>query len=96
MKKRITVVLLSLLALAGCSGLELQRDLMLKEGHPTPYVDGYIDGCPSGKAAGGNMYHRFTKNVMRFEVDSLYRQGWTDGFEVCRSEYLAWRRSMKY
>lgn len=78
--------------LPGCAS---QRDTMLKEGYPRSYVDGFDDGCHSGKKAGGSMFDQFKKDVRRFNGDPQYAQGWSDGFRQCETEQEAMERQMR-
>lgn len=80
--------------LVGCAGKQLQWQRDKLSGQPEPYKDGYTDGCSSGTKAAGNPWFSFKKDVMRFGSDSIYAQGWTDGFNVCKSEYESTTRSM--
>jgi len=48
-------------------------------GYPPAFKDGYIDGCETAKGS------RFGwKNPKRFESDAQYKQGWSDGFDICK------------
>jgi hypothetical protein len=58
-----------------------------KEGKPQPYIDGHGDGCRSGYNAAGNPYFKMTKDPARFASDPMYAQGWTDGYNTCKSRY---------
>ncbi len=78
--------------LPGCAS---QRDTMLKEGYSRSYVDGFDDGCHSGKKAGGSMFDQFKKDVRRFNGDPQYAQGWSDGFRQCETEQEAMERQMR-
>ena len=72
-----------------------QKEGMVKEGYPVSYADGFDDGCHSGKKAGGNMFEQFKKDVRRFEYDSQYGQGWSDGFRQCETEEEAMERQIR-
>lgn len=82
----------TLLLLSGCVS---QRDSMIQQGYPMSYVDGFDDGCHSGKKAGGQMFEQFKKDVKRFETDSQYAQGWSDAFRQCETEQEALERQMR-
>jgi hypothetical protein len=56
---------------------------------PGEYQEGYSAGCPSGQVAAGHPYRSFTKDVDRYSNDARYRQGWDDGFSVCKGQYEA-------
>jgi hypothetical protein len=78
--------------LTGCVS---QRDIMLKQGYPLAYADGFDDGCHSGKKAGGSMFDQFKKDINRFEKHTQYSQGWSDGFRQCESEEEASQRQIR-
>jgi hypothetical protein len=77
------------------SGCASQKENMIKQGYPLAYADGFDDGCHSGKKAGGSMFDQFKKDVRRFEKDSQYTQGWSDGFRQCETEQEALQRQMR-
>ena len=54
---------------------------------PQPYREGFNDGCSSGYVAAGNPYYRYIKDVTRGNIDSLYKEGWTDGHNTCKGKY---------
>lgn len=81
-----------LLLLSGCA---TQKETMLKEGYPLSYAEGFDDGCHSGKNAGGNVFDEFKKDTTRFEDDSKYAQGWSDGFRQCESQEEAMQRKTR-
>jgi hypothetical protein len=68
---------------------------MVKQGYPLAYADGFDDGCHSGKKAGGSMFDQFKKDVTRFQQDSQYAQGWSDGFRQCETEQEAMQRQIR-
>ncbi len=82
----------SIIALSGCV---TQKESMVKQGYPLAYADGFDDGCHSGKKAGGNMFDQFKKDVTRFQQDSQYAQGWSDGFRQCETEQEALERQIR-
>jgi hypothetical protein len=88
----VATVSFALIAISGCTS---QRENMIKQGYPLPYVDGFDDGCHSGKKAGGNMFDQFKKDVGRFQNDSQYAQGWSDAFRQCESEEEASERMFR-
>lgn len=80
---KVQWVLLSLaIGLAGCQST---RDQLLAEGYPPAFADGYQDGCGSGRQAAGAIGGEFKKDAPRFLKDSLYSQGWADGFRQCQA-----------
>ena len=88
----IAVIASCLLLLSGCAS---QKETMVKEGYPLSYAEGFDDGCHSGRKAGGSLFDQFKKDVRRFESDSQYAQGWSDGFRQCESEQEALQRQMR-
>lgn len=54
---------------------------------PPTYREGWKQGCDSGYVAAGHPYYRYAKNVSRFNADELYKQGWNDGYDLCKTRY---------
>jgi hypothetical protein len=54
---------------------------------PQAYREGYADGCSSGYVAAGQPYMKYKKDVYRSGSDSLYREGWNDGYNTCKGKY---------
>ena len=96
MKKHL-FALVSAALLTGCAAelVQGQRNALIRQGQPPAYVDGYGEGYESGTHAAGNPYFKFRKDVRRFESDSLYQQGWRDGFEVGKAKYESLGRSLR-
>ena len=88
----IITAICSVIALLGCV---TQKESMVKQGYPLAYADGFDDGCHSGKKAGGSMFDQFKKDVIRFQQDSQYAQGWSDGFRQCETEQEAMQRQIR-
>lgn len=84
--------LLMVLIISGCMS---QKEMMIEQGYPLSYADGFDDGCHSGKKAGGYLFDQFKKDVKRFNSDSDYAQGWSDAFRQCESEVEASDRMMR-
>ena len=62
---------------------------------PPDYREGYRDGCNCGYVQAGHPYYRWTKNVTKYGSSELYKQGWDDGRDTCRSQYEGIRRSIR-
>jgi len=88
----IVTITISSMFISGCMS---QKESLIKQGYPVAYVDGFDDGCHSGKKAGGNMFDQFKKDVRRFQYDSQYAQGWSDAFRQCESEAEAAMRNTR-
>lgn len=92
--KLIGLVIGSTLLLAGCGAvspdrhLSSLRDHMVAEGKPASYVDGYVDGCDSGRYLAGVKKSYYRKDNLRSEQDALYARGWQDGQICCRNEAI--------
>lgn len=88
------IVLVLPLILTGCTGvntdryLSSKREVMLADGKPQAYIDGYMDGCGSGMCLAGDKRFKFIKNQIRMDQDALYARGWDDGQICCRNEML--------
>ncbi len=98
MARGATLLLLAALALGGCANIHEQ---MLAQGYPPAYVDGFSDGCSSGRQAADAISGAFRKDVSRYLQEATYSQGWSDGFEQCRQmteseerrQFEAWREN---
>lgn len=88
----MTTITSCLLLLSGCA---TQKETMIKEGYPLSYAEGFDDGCHSGNKAGGSLFDQFKKDTKRFEQDSQYAQGWSDGFRQCESQQEATQRQTR-
>lgn len=64
------------------------------EGQPLLYKQGYGAGCDSGYVAAGHPYYKFSKDVASYSKNSLYKQGWDDGFAVCKGQYDSIQNSL--
>jgi len=85
-------VALSILLVQGCATNQLPLGV---RDQPLPYQEGYRAGCDSGYVAAGHPYYRFNKDPGRFGSDTLYGQGWSDGFAVCKGSYESIGRAMR-
>lgn len=88
------LTILTTVIVTGCSGvypdryLTHKREIMVSQGKPPAYVDGYMDGCASGMCMAGDKQFKYIKNLERMESDALYARGWDDGQICCRNERL--------
>ena len=73
--------------LAGCATDPGMVDRTVGASQPIEYKQGFRAGCDSGYVAAGHPYYRFSKDVVRYQNNDLYRQGWNDGFSVCKGKY---------
>lgn len=75
------------LLLAACATPEQrwEREMAPVRAQPPEFQAGYSDGCRTGYAASGGA-SVFSKDAVRYSKDSLYRQGWDDGYAVCHSK----------
>jgi len=85
-QNRVWIASAALTALFAFGGCASTSEMMMQQGYGPDYSHGYEDGCKSGRKAGGSMFDQFTKNVRLYDSDSKYREGWNDGFRVCKSE----------
>src|SRR5579885_3423092 len=84
MKKTFGLVTLALsVALAGCAIFDTPRDRAIRR---TPsYRQGYEDGCASANyEASGYRYQGTVRDPLLAKSDSVYRAGWSNGFNTCR------------
>lgn len=82
---RLTGVGLAAMALGGCMSAAEKR--LVAEGKTQPYIDGYEDGCESGRAISGP--HRgldaFVQDLVRFQFQPGYAEGWNAGLGDCKT-----------
>ncbi len=76
-------------------GCVTEGDILREKGYPRAYTEGYDDGCSSGKRAAGSMFDEFKKNVHRFQDDPDYHDGWKDGHDECKSQWLETRHEIE-
>ncbi|MCK5697951.1 MAG: hypothetical protein KAI02_07305 [Gammaproteobacteria bacterium] len=91
-------MILSIFALGGIvtlTGCTSEADLLRQQGQPIAYVDGFDDGCHSGKKAGGSLFDQFRKDVRRFEGNHEYASGWSDGFRQCETQQESIKRQTR-
>ena len=86
--RTLGVVLGVLLTLTGCQSTEQQ---LLGQGHPPAFVDGFSQGCGSGRRAAGEA-GEFHKDVPRYLQDAEYESGWDDGFRQCQAQASSQRQ----
>ena len=88
MLRGITLSLLVLIFLVSCKPLPMYG--LAPEG-PQAYQDGFNDGCDTGVSIEGDfyqkMFYNITKDPDQFD-SSLYKRGWNEGYNYCRS-YMA-------
>ncbi|MGH6872484.1 MAG: hypothetical protein ACREHE_13360 [Rhizomicrobium sp.] len=85
MSFRLTPTLAAALALslAGCTIFGGPADKALRR---TPsYREGYQDGCAAATAAYSNLRKGPYTDNEQFRSDHVYRTGWGNGFQTCRS-----------
>jgi len=96
MKVKLHFLTLALLCLTACSSgsggaqwyLADKQSSLLAKGNPPSYVDGYVDGCASGKRMGGDKRFTYKRDEIRAEKEALYARGWQEGQITCRNEAL--------
>ncbi len=86
------VVLITLLALAACTS---QREGLIQQGATPAYADGYVDGCDSGKQAGGAGRAEAKKDANRYTSDSDYAKGWDEALKKCQTDMDAMTREAR-
>jgi len=89
---RMLIIFLVAISFSGCIS---QKETMIQQGYPLAYADGFDDGCHSGNKAGGSLFDQFKKDVNRFENNSQYAQGWSDGFRQCETEQESLQRQVR-
>jgi len=90
-----TIILLIAVLVSACATDMSRVDREVGANQPQAYKQGYGDGCDSGYVAAGHPYYKFRKNVSRFASDALYKQGWEDGYGVCKGKYESIGRALR-
>ncbi|MBA1190422.1 hypothetical protein G7Z99_15415 [Pseudomonas entomophila] len=72
------------MALSLSGGCQSTSERLLAEGYPPVFVDGFADGCASGRHAAGEL-DAFRKNVPAYLQQPDYALGWDDGFRQCQA-----------
>lgn len=65
-----------------------KRSFMLNQSHPLAYVEGYVDGCSTGRRLAGDKKFGYCKDTIRYERNALYARGWQNGQIQCRNEVV--------
>ena len=97
MKVKSLIFCLFSIFLGGCTGiigispdryLSNKYTHMVGQGNPPSYVEGYVDGCSTGRRLSGDKRFRYRKDETRATKDALYARGWQEGQINCRNEVL--------
>lgn len=84
------------IALTGCSAgmggvkwyLADKQSTLVARGNPPAYVEGYLDGCSSGRRMAGDRRFSYRQDAARAEREALYARGWQEGNIACKNEAL--------
>lgn len=87
---------LLIVMLTGCSAgsggvkwyLADKQTMLEGKGNPPSYIQGYLDGCSSGRRMGGDKRFAYKKDEARASVEALYERGWQEGNICCKNETL--------
>jgi hypothetical protein len=90
--KRLLILTIAIVCLVGCATKEMYNPVMHM---PVAYQDGYLAGCDCGFVAAGHPFFSFKKDAYRYLADSLYKQGWDDGFNVCKTQHETARNDLR-
>jgi hypothetical protein len=94
-QKRILLIFTCVGVAALLTSCATEGQRLMNEGASPAYAQGFDDGCSSGKKSAGDMFSQFHKNVQEFQHNQDYRQGWNDGHEECRNEWLSMNRQQR-
>ena len=75
-----------LLYSAGCASNSPTVKVMRSD-KPLAYKHGFLHGCESGHARGGNSNYDLFLNKRRYKKGSNYWLGWRKGYKLCHSLY---------
>jgi hypothetical protein len=79
---KLFIMIMTTLVLLGCASDTQRVNNEFRANQPLEYKQGYIDGEKSGCDSVGNPWYKVTKDLQRYADDSLYKQGWDDGFSA--------------
>lgn len=60
---------------------------IMRSDKPMAYKQGFLHGCESGHAKGGNSNYDLFINKKRYKKKSQYWLGWRKGYKRCQSLY---------
>ncbi len=70
----------------GCASNSPTEQIMRSD-KPRAYKHGFLHGCESGHAKGGNSNYDLFLNKKRYKKGSQYWLGWRKGYKFCQSLY---------
>ena len=89
MIRSFTCCVLLAVVVAGCTDSVTSSEAALRShGYSEVYVNGYHDGCQSGKAAGGDLFSDRVRNETAYGGAGDYKPGWDYGFVTCRDSEI--------
>ena len=90
MERILPVLVMVMLAgcVTGCAAqrVDQRRAQLQDQDQPLAYIDGYLSGCDSGAIVAGNPWYAVKKDNYLYKMDSVYAEGWNDGFQMCLSQ----------
>jgi len=81
----------AILAIAACAFVSACAVQTRAPNGPPEWQSGYSSGCSSGYKAAGNPYFQYQKDFSAYANDTLYKQGWDEGYGACKDSYNAIR-----
>ena len=68
--------------------LTKKRESLLSQGKSQDFIDGFVEGCSSGRQELGDQKYVFRKDTVRYNLGCDYNIGWEKGRIVCREERI--------
>lgn len=86
--KNLSALVTAVVLIAGCSSTGDSKIPEKFNGRPAAFRDGYNSGCNYGRAEASGSKNDGTRDEKRLQSEPDYANGWYDGFEWCRDNYL--------
>ncbi len=85
--KQLALVTAAML-LSSLSGCKTPPNPLMGPGHTPMYVEGFNDGCPSGRVSQDPVVAGYAKDTKIFNSDKQYAQGWNAGYQKCSNAQM--------
>ncbi|NPA24700.1 MAG: hypothetical protein GXO34_02610 [Deltaproteobacteria bacterium] len=91
----LTTMICLITGLSGCVATRTATTPQPAAGSQIAYIDGFDDGCRSGRALATNQAAGFKLDERRINTDPEYARGWADGFRQSESPAAAGQRKAR-
>jgi hypothetical protein len=83
LSSRIILVWIIAAATAGCGLFGNAQDRAVRKS--PSFRAGYDDGCAAANQQGADLRDRIRRDPTLYKTDDVYRAGWSNGFQTCRT-----------